>query len=201
MTLKTGLFIVCAVGLAACTPQPMPMKINEAAAKAKSAEIADRYQKELLTELQTAMKSGGPTAAIDVCHEASPAIAQKLSEESGASVRRTALKVRNPNAAPSPVEIEHLKSMQAAPLGPDGKPVAILWVDGEGEAKRVHYMRAIPLKPECQTCHGVDIAPEVQAAIKAKYPNDQATGFKPGELRGAFSIDWPAKMFVKSAKE
>jgi hypothetical protein len=32
----------------------------------------------------------------------------------------------------------------------------------------------------------------VAAAIAREYPEDHATGFAPGELRGAISIIWPA---------
>jgi hypothetical protein len=54
------------------------------------------------------------------------------------------------------------------------------------------YMRAIPMEALCTTCHGATLAPDVAAAIARAYPGDQATGFTPGELRGAFSVVWPA---------
>ncbi len=38
------------------------------------------------------------------------------------------------------------------------------------------------------TCHGSSLQPELKAEILCLYPNDQATGFKPGELRGAFTV-------------
>jgi mono/diheme cytochrome c family protein len=43
-------------------------------------------------------------------------------------------------------------------------------------------------KEPCAACHGTNIAPGVQAKLAELYPNDQATGFKPGELRGAILI-------------
>jgi hypothetical protein len=54
-------------------------------------------------------------------------------------------------------------------------------------------MRAIPTAPVCTTCHGATVAPDVAAAIAARYPEDRATGFSPGDLRGAFSIAWTGK--------
>ena len=50
------------------------------------------------------------------------------------------------------------------------------------------YMKAIPVGEICLTCHGSDIAPELKAKIESVYPDDQATGFALGELRGAFTI-------------
>lgn len=71
-----------------------------------------------------------------------------------------------------------------------GKPREISgWVEEQGGAA-FRYMRAIPTGGVCLACHGSDIAPEVKAAIAAAYPQDQATGFKMGQLRGAFSIRW-----------
>ena len=36
----------------------------------------------------------------------------------------------------------------------------------------------------CTKCHGAAIAPDVQAAVAAAYPTDQATGYAEGALRG-----------------
>jgi hypothetical protein len=47
----------------------------------------------------------------------------------------------------------------------------------------------------CLNCHGEpdkDIKPENLALIRRLYPQDQATGFQLGELRGAWRIDFPA---------
>jgi hypothetical protein len=40
-------------------------------------------------------------------------------------------------------------------------------------------------------CHGSDIDPYVDARIRELYPDDQARGFKPGDIRGAFTITQP----------
>jgi hypothetical protein len=53
-------------------------------------------------------------------------------------------------------------------------------------------MRAIPTDALCLTCHGATLAPELAAAIARDYPADAATGFAQGQLRGAFSVIWPA---------
>lgn len=38
----------------------------------------------------------------------------------------------------------------------------------------------------CLTCHGTDISPAVTAKLKELYPKDIATGYKEGDIRGAF---------------
>jgi hypothetical protein len=69
-------------------------------------------------------------------------------------------------------------------------PVERFAAASDGSAR---YMQAIVLQPMCAMCHGDSLAPEVRATIQENYPDDQATGFAVGELRGAFLIDWPAK--------
>ncbi|MNT54386.1 hypothetical protein D3C72_1915480 [compost metagenome] len=56
-------------------------------------------------------------------------------------------------------------------------------VDGE-----FRLMKAIPTGEPCLACHGQNLKPELAAVIDQRYPQDQARGFAPGELRGAFTL-------------
>ena len=49
----------------------------------------------------------------------------------------------------------------------------------------------IRLQPQCTMCHGpaAAIADEVRAEIAASYPDDRATGFATGDLRGWFWVE------------
>lgn len=159
-----------------------------------SSALADRFQAELQGQLQAAMQQLGPVGAIDLCNSAAPAIAQSLSAESGAQVRRIALRQRNPDARAVGEWRKRLEALAAAPLDAEGKPAVLTWTSGSGKNLQTHYLRAIPMKEQpCAACHGTNVSPEVQARIRALYPDDQATGFKPGELRGAIAISWPAR--------
>ena len=62
--------------------------------------------------------------------------------------------------------------------------------DDQGQ-KTFRYMKAIPTGSLCLACHGDKLDPEVDAKLKALYPNDTARGFKEGDLRGAFTIAKP----------
>lgn len=46
----------------------------------------------------------------------------------------------------------------------------------------------IPKGAPCLMCHGEHIEPAVHARIGGRYPGDEATGYKEGDLRGAFSV-------------
>lgn len=191
----TGLAAATALLLAGCsadTGVSLPAQ-REAELLAESRSIVGAYQSELQSALKASLAAGGPVGAIDTCHAVAPAIAERLSAQHGAMVRRTALRARNPDAAPDAFERETMRAWMGAPTTPGGQPAERFQVvkaaDGSPEFR---YMRAIPMaaKP-CSSCHGMAIKPEVETAIAALYPDDRATHFLPGDLRGAFSVRWP----------
>jgi hypothetical protein len=163
------------------------------ALKEKSRAVAVGFQDKLRGQLMDALQAGGPTAAIEACKQIAPAAAQQAGEAAGATVKRTSLKIRNQKSAPDAWERATLEQFAARKEA--GEPLATMeagaWVDGpNGRAYR--YMKAIPTGEMCTQCHGRTIAPGVQAKLSDLYPQDHATGFLPGELRGAVSITWPA---------
>ncbi|MEZ4279169.1 MAG: efflux RND transporter periplasmic adaptor subunit [Myxococcota bacterium] len=148
----------------------------DAAAVDRAAKAVARLKSTLVGELTAAIAQGGPENAIGVCRDRAPAIAQAVSEP-GLRVGRASHKLRNPaNVAPD----------WAAPL-------LAAWVAGEsaGEPKalaleggRTGYVEPLATAPMCLACHGEAIAPAVASRIAALYPEDRATGFRAGELRG-----------------
>lgn len=160
---------------------------------AESRVLAGQLGSELKAELTRVMGERGPVAAIGVCRDAAPSIAARLSAESGARVSRTALRVRNPANAPDELQRALLEQFagELASGKFQGPLEAAFEINRGGQVER-RYMRAIPMEAVCVTCHGKVLAPEIAAAIAAQYPDDQATGFEPGQLRGAFSVVWPA---------
>jgi len=159
----------------------------------QSRQLATQLGGELKAELTKAVAEGGPVAAIDVCHRRAPEIAARLSQQSGATVSRTALRVRNPANAPDDLQRSVLEQFAAelATGKTEGPLEAVFEIERDGQVEH-RYMRAIPTDALCLTCHGKVLAPEIAAAIARDYPGDQATGFEQGQLRGAFSVIWPA---------
>jgi hypothetical protein len=178
------------LALAGCSAAPALPPGREAQLAARSAELADAFQSELQAALKSALAAGGPAAAIEVCAQAAPAIAQRLSADSGAQVRRTALQPRNPAAKPDAFERETMTAWRAEPLDASAKPMVRSAAVSTDEGPAYRWMRAIPTQGMCLQCHGEMIEPDVAAAIAARYPDDKATGFREGQLRGALSIRW-----------
>jgi Protein of unknown function (DUF3365) len=156
---------------------------------ARSRELATLLQQSLGARLTAAISAGGPIGAIDVCKVEAPQIAAQLSASANARVGRTSLKVRNSNSAPDSAARAVLERFELAWRSDSNTPPEMFAIAANGSAR---YMRAIPTQALCVTCHGPALAPDVAAAIAARYPNDAATGFAVGDLRGAFVIEWPA---------
>ena len=155
---------------------------DESALLEKSRQLTADYATQLQAALQQSMSAGGPVAAIGVCAELAPQIASDLSRASGAKVRRTSLRFRNPSNAPDAWEARALERLETTNTSEIFEP------DAFGGAR---YVKAIPTAAICLACHGESLAPEIESELATAYPHDRARGFNPGDLRGAFSIYWP----------
>ena len=155
-------------------------------------QVSGRLFASLMTTLQEKIASAGPEAAIAYCRlEALPLTAQIAQEfPQIKNVRRAALRVRNPANAPDDTDRSVLEDWLASwnPTAPP-KPVLKEFTDDDG-TKELRYYRPVPVIATCLACHGTgdEILPDVRTAIERDYPQDQATGFKEGDLRGAIVV-------------
>lgn len=177
MALACAALVPCAS--AAQAPQQV---LEQARMKAKA------LGGQLSSTLKQAMVNGGPVAGIEVCQQAARPIADGLSDDHW-QVGRTSLKLRNPMNQADAWATQTLQTF-AQQLQQDGTtnvPEAYKWDD---DTQTLVYMKAIVTQPVCTTCHGVNLHDDVQAALREKYPHDLATGFKAGDLRGAFIVTY-----------
>ena len=152
-------------------------------------EATAAFAGSLKAELMSAMQSGGPLEAIEVCNTRAPQIAQAVSLEKGLKVSRVSLKNRNPGNAPNEWQRSVLEEFDARKQAGED-PASISWqevaeLDGGREYR---FMKAIPTGGLCLQCHGEVLDPAVAGKIAELYPDDKATGFKTGDLRGAFVV-------------
>jgi Protein of unknown function (DUF3365) len=161
----------------------------------RSRALADQLMSELKAELGQALQQGGPVAAIAVCKSRAPEIAARLSASSGADVKRTAIRLRNPANAPDDLERAVMQGFAAELSGASSVasvPPEAIFESRSAQGTERRYLRAIVMQPVCLACHGTTLAPEIATAIAREYPQDAATGFETGELRGAVTVRWPA---------
>ena len=61
---------------------------------------------------------------------------------------------------------------------------------GEKIGNEYRFVKALPVQPLCLSCHGpVDqLSPAIKAALGQTYPNDRATGYSEGQIRGVISV-------------
>lgn len=164
------------------TPEPVDQVVDNDPAIVGH-NVVSLVELNLKVALKSAMKQQGPVAAIKVCNESALEITAGLNDSLNVNVGRTSLKYRNPQNQPTEVEEQILKDFA---------------VDDENAAKGriveseegVGYYSKIMMKPFCLTCHGSSeqIMPEVAAVLDSLYPNDLATGYEAGQLRGMWTV-------------
>lgn len=189
---------ILAVGIALIPPSSIAEKMKAAPEKPPpeilaSQKVTQQFGAAVKEALQHALQNGGAANGISVCHDKAKQIATEISEKQGILIGRTSLKTRNPENAPDNWELAVLKQFEARKE--EGEPVdslefATIVEDDQGK-KTFRYMKAIPTTDLCLQCHGENLDPTVDAKLKELYPNDQARGFKEGDLRGAFTLSSP----------
>lgn len=149
--------------------------------------IAEAFAK-LSGALGEAIGKSGPAGALSVCSEKAPQIAKEVAKAHGVTLRRATHKPRNPKNAADEVEKAALEAFWATLAKKEApKPQVITNADGS----RAFLAPIVLGNPLCLQCHGTpnqDIAPETLAAIQKLYPDDKATGFKLGDLRGLWRV-------------
>ncbi len=150
--------------------------------------VADKAQKELATRLlkrlSDSIAAGGPAAGIEVCSSEAAGIAQSVAEANNVRIGRTSYKLRNPdNSGPDWV----------AEVVRDRSKTRRFFSGSDGG---LAVATPIPLGQMCRQCHGpvADITPEVKQALAKRYPQDMATGFEVGDVRGWFWVEVPAQV-------
>jgi hypothetical protein len=175
-SMRLGLSLAVAASLAACATS-MPVSESD---MARAAGALQPLKRELRTALIGALEEGGPERAIEVCQLRAPEIS-RLTSTGDAVLGRTSHRVRNPENAPEAWMSVFLEEYLVNP--DDNEPRAVRLASGE-----VGYVEPIRMKGICMLCHGDRIKPGVNARLQALYPEDEATGFKKGELRGMFWV-------------
>jgi len=174
----TILLAISGAALAACSEPPAETAAVDAVdPMARGAELLAPFKSDLKKALSTGMQEG-PAAAIEVCSELAPGIAQSLSV-GGVRMGRSSHRLRNPDNAP-PEWLAPLIESYAS--GDDELLPQTMAIDGG----RTGYAEPIIAQPVCLTCHGSDIDEGVAKQLAALYPEDRATGFSAGDFRGVF---------------
>jgi methyl-accepting chemotaxis protein len=105
-------------------------------------------------------------------------------------LRQVSRKYRNPDNKPDAYEDQALARMEREPEKWRNKSWSEKVVKGDKATMR--YLRPMFITKACLGCHSDPAS--VPEFIREKYPNDLATGYREGDLRGAISVSWPTRI-------
>ncbi len=168
------------------TPILISATIATAAAQApqspKGAELLQPFKQNLQKALLEGLAQS-PEQAVEVCQLLAPEIAENLSKD-GIYMGRTSDRLRNPdNAGP-----EWATAVFETYLEDDSTPQPTSLTLENGKSG---YVEPILVQPLCLTCHGTNVTESLSTKINAAYPEDRATGYAVGDLRGVFWVEYP----------
>ncbi len=172
---------------------PLSAETRTAATQRGKAIVAETFSL-LSSNLQSAIQQGGVSNALPFCSLAASPLTSGMAGKHGVTIRRVTHKARNPADKADAIELAILKHFEAAlPKATATNPPPPLVTNLV--ANTATFFAPIVLNNElCLKCHGElgkDISTDNVAVIQRLYPQDEATGFKLGDLRGAWRIDFP----------
>jgi hypothetical protein len=161
---------------------------NDEALFAEARKVATTLPPKLLVALQEEIARTGAEGAIPVCKDMAPKMAGEISQQSGWKIKRVSLKARN-DARATPDEWEKAVLEDFDKRAASGESPAKL-EKGEKIGDEYRFVKALPVQALCLGCHGPAerLSPAVKTVLGQHYPNDRATGYSEGQIRGVISV-------------
>ncbi|HSP82517.1 MAG TPA: DUF3365 domain-containing protein [Gillisia sp.] len=185
--MKNLLIVLVFLGMLSCDNSLTEKEKQEYTNKGN--EISQATFKALSEKLTEQMKLGGPALAIPFCNIEAMPLTRELSEEYDVTIKRTSDKLRNQENKPTTRELEIINIYHKL-ISEERELTPIVEVDNNNKK---HYYAPILLKTNCLTCHGnvpEFVSVKTDSIIKSLYPFDMAIGYKDGDLRGIWSIEF-----------
>ena len=141
--------------------------------------------KTLGSNMKKNLKQGGAMQALDFCSQEAYTLTQSVNDKlpKGVSVKRISQNNRSPLNKPSDDEKLVLEKLHAMQQKKQALPKFVVIQSDEHTYK--FYKPLTINKGVCLKCHGDISNTKLASEIAKRYPNDKATGYKMGDLRGA----------------
>jgi hypothetical protein len=155
--------------------------------KVKGDSIIAKTFDTLRNSLLAAVKEKGFDGAVEFCNTNAFALTNTFAVNT-ITIERTSDKLRNPANTPDSSEQRILSQIEKMDASSD-KAAGIVERDASGN---VHYYKPILMQAMCLNCHGTkeQIQPKTREVIQKKYPSDLAYGYKEGEFRGIWHVEF-----------
>lgn len=154
----------------------------------KQRELGDSIsliaQQTLLANVSKAMQNGGPSNAVDFCNIHASGIMDSLSKVHQLKINRISSRYRNEANVPTDFEVKLLQQLEKSAKIKDTLIVSL--------GKATYYKSILIGMPTCLKCHGSEkeIDNKTMEILNERYPNDLAKGYKMGDFRGAWKIEF-----------
>lgn len=174
-------------------------RVTEGEIMAKGEEIAKSALKvtaqAFQAALMTAIENEGVPGAIQYCNINAMEIVKKLEDSLNTSIKRVTDKTRNPGDSLTGIEKEIWEAYKYDPSQATGQ------LQEYSDTELIFTQPIMIGSGICLNCHGgvgVEITEENYSLIKDLYPNDRATGYQLGDLRGMWRLIIPKKTVVNN---
>jgi hypothetical protein len=152
----------------------------------KGNQISTALLQKLGGELKSQMQTNGPMGALHFCSQNALTLTEQLAKESKTSIKRVSINNRNPVNYPNKDEIALLNEWDK--LVKNTQPLPAQKVVNVSDSTIMYYKPIMINNDACLKCHG-NVEGELAKAIRIAYPEDKATGYKMGDLRGMITIE------------
>jgi len=145
----------------------------------------------LRNSLLHAISAHGIDSAIKFCNENAYELTTTYADS--VTIRRTAMRYRNSRNRPDSLERFVLDEMNSKTKSGTLSDLRVVRRTTSGE---VHFFKPILMQPMCLNCHGkpgTEIQSSTLARIQDLYPDDRATNFSQGDLRGMWHITFKSE--------
>jgi hypothetical protein len=153
--------------------------------------IATAVMQGLSKRLQAQLAERGAAGAVDFCSQSALPLTDSLvGRRPDVTVKRTSTRIRNPRNSPDALEAAAMAWFDSVRAATGRLPEELVQAADYSE---VRYYRPLLIAPFCVQCHGAaeSIEAPVRAILKERYPQDQAIGYQPGDMRGVIRVSLP----------
>lgn len=155
--------------------------------KAKGMQLAGETQKVLGSNLMKAISEGGPVNALEFCNISAHPLTDSMATALKAHITRVTDQPRNPDNAANDSQLTYIASAKQKLAAGKKVDPELSVIDG-----MVTGYYPIITNQMCMQCHGSEIEQidkNTLAKISELYPDDEATGYGVGELRGIWVVE------------
>lgn len=161
--------------------------LSEEQAIQKGSAVSTALVQKLSSELKGQMQMKGAIEALHFCSQSALVLTEQVAKESNAQIKRVSLKNRNPMNAANVEEQTVLSRWEK--LQHLGNPLPAYEIRDRSNGEYTYYKPITINNETCLKCHGSTLpGSALSKEIEALYPEDKATGYGMGDLRGMIVI-------------